>query len=79
MKKKIILGIIIVLILGIIGGAIYWYEVYPAMNRNQCNWEAYEPMLEVWGKNKTSGASPIDYRNYYELMYQSCLRNKGIK
>ena len=74
MKKKIILAIIVI---GIIGGAIYYYEIRPAMIRSDCNWTAYEPMLKVWGENKTTG-SPQLYSAYYELLYRNCIRNKGI-
>ena len=74
MKKKIILGIILLLILG---GIIYWYEVRPAMIRNQCSWKAWNKMSNVWEKGL--GGLPTVYSAYYELIYRNCIRNKGIK
>ena len=69
MKKKTTLGIIAVLM---IGGVFCYYEVRPAMIRNECHWEAIE---KIGGFRYQRDSNRIDY----SFLYKFCLNNKGIK
>jgi uncharacterized protein YpmB len=66
-------AILIVLIIFIVGIAFYWFEIRPSRIYSNCNNEA---------KNKVAGATGLEtageFKDYYDLFYWACLRNKGI-
>lgn len=62
---------IIVLVLLLIAGSFYWFQLRPANIRSYCNWNVR------WGPDKPSGYnSQIEKK--YDYLYKSCLRSKGI-
>ena len=65
MKKKIILGAIILLILG---GIFYWFQWRPAQIRKECSrWINFR----VLGGTRTAEEKELDYKE--------CLREHGLE
>ena len=66
------LALLTVLVI-VISGTFFWYEVRPARISNECNWESIEKSKEV---------SVFDSRyniDTYEHYYKRCLRDKGLE
>lgn len=58
----------IFLILLLIGGLFYWFELRPSNIRSYCNWSVR------WGPDKSNRLTV----ELYDFLYKSCLRSKGI-
>jgi len=74
MRKIIIIAIALV-ILGVIGTAIWRYDIRPAMVRNECNWLAQERLRKFVSGSNISNQDGVAY---YEMLYNWCIRNKGL-
>lgn len=66
MKNKFLY---ILLILFLILGLFYWFQIRPSNIRSYCDWSVR------WGPDKPSN-SQIEKK--YDFLYKSCLRSKGI-
>lgn len=72
MKEKIIKKLndwkFFILVLVILGGAFYWYEVRPAMIYKDCTRTAAKSIKEAKGNDGDN----------YNLFYKICLTARGI-
>lgn len=64
----------IILIVLIIGGAFYWYQIRPAKIYSNCDKEARDSIKTISGSLHTTS----EFKDFYDIKYGSCLRNKGI-
>ncbi len=80
--KKLIMEILkklnewkfILLVIFIVVGCFYWYELRPSIIYSRCNNEAIKETDEILGSYEYSGAG----RDLYNIKYSVCLRSKGV-
>ncbi len=70
MKEKLGRNKYIILILVIILGAFYWYEIKPSQIEAECSGFAFSA-LEI-------GLETNDAKGLFDIMYDTCMRNGGV-
>ncbi|MEI7810330.1 MAG: hypothetical protein WCI41_02105 [bacterium] len=75
----------IILILIIISGAFYWFQVRPSVDYSSCNKQArkyindnYESKDYINNVNDLRHLTADDLAKIYDIRYQICLRDLGI-
>lgn len=68
MKKALIKNKYLVIIVLIVAGLFYWFQIRPAMARSECDTQSREYF-------KTHTRAPATFYNY---LYEACLHQKGL-
>lgn len=66
----------IIMIILIIGGGFYWFQIRPNKIYVKCNEESRNKLNELTKKN---GLETInEMKSFYDTTYNMCIRSKGI-
>jgi hypothetical protein len=66
---------IIIIVLILISGAFYWFQLRPAFVKSFCHEKATEQAIE---KAKPYGLKDKFHKDDYETYYKWCLQSKGF-
>lgn len=81
-KFSILITTIIIVIIGILGGVFYWYQIRPTRIYSKCDYASRMLAMDYYKSVYPYKTSEISQGMYlvenYESYYKQCLRSKGI-
>ncbi|HRR94800.1 MAG TPA: hypothetical protein P5083_01520 [Candidatus Paceibacterota bacterium] len=69
---------VILIILLIIFGLFYWFQIRPSKIYSECGELAAHDALDMMDQQNSLVSQFMEYDNFYDSFYKLCLRVKGI-